>query len=168
MPFASWLVLFCLIAGVPPGAASAAEAQPQDAPNELQAIDYALLPAGAALVRLTFARQAEVPPNVLVNHYPIYRITFDFSDTVSATGKRLIEVSPRGLRSIQLVQAGKRTRVILNLDRPFIFDTVLRGTVLVITLRRPNWGVAQPSGDSNCSDQDFAARALSSDCLSAS
>jgi hypothetical protein len=31
--------------------ASTAEAQHQDAPNELQAVDYALLPAGAALVR---------------------------------------------------------------------------------------------------------------------
>jgi type IV pilus assembly protein PilQ len=147
MPFASWVVLFGLIAGAPLVAASAARAQSQDAPNELQAVDYALLPAGAALVRLTFARPAEAPPNVLVNHYPIYRITFDFPDTVSALGKRLIEVSPRGLRTIQLVQSGTRTRVVLNLDRPFIFDTVLRGTVLLITLRRPNWGVARPEGE---------------------
>jgi type IV pilus assembly protein PilQ len=154
MPLAGWLVLLSLVAGAPLRAASAAEAQPQDAPNELQAVDYALLPAGAALVRLTFARPAEAPPNVLVNHNPIYRITFDFPDTVSVTGKRLIEVAPRGLRNIQLVQSGTRTRVILNLDRPFAFDTVLRGTILLITLRRPHWGVARSTRE--CLDaQDF-------------
>ncbi|HXV11971.1 MAG TPA: hypothetical protein VD839_14315 [Burkholderiales bacterium] len=136
-------MLFSLLPGVPLGAASASEAQQHDYPNELQAVDYALLPAGAALVRLTFARPAVAPPNVLVNHYPLHRITLDFPDTVTATGKRLIEVAPRGLRSIQLVQSGARTRVILNIDRPFLFDTVLRGRELLITLRRPNWGVAR-------------------------
>lgn len=143
MPLAGWLVLLCLIAGVPQGTALAAEAPPHDSPNQLQAVDYALLPAGAALVRLVFAQQLQAPPYVLVNHHPVNRITFDFPDTVSATGKRLIEVGPRGLRSIQLVQSGTRTRVILNLDRPLIFDTVLQGATLLITLRRPHWGVAR-------------------------
>ena len=142
MPAAGWWVLLCFIAGVPRGGVLAVEGQPHERPNQLQAVDYSLLPAGGVLVRLTFVGQAQAPPNVLVNHYPIHRITFDFPDTVSVAGKRLIEVGPRGLRTIQLVQSGTRMRVILNLDRPFTFETVLRGTELIITLRRPNWGVA--------------------------
>ena len=146
MPVAGWLVLMCVIAGVPQGAVLAAERQPHGSSNQLQAVDYSLLPAGGVLVRLTFAEPAQASPNVLVNHYPIHRITFDFADTVSVAGKRLIEVGPRGLRTIQLVQSGTRMRVILNLDRPFIFETILRGTELIITLRRPNWGVARGAG----------------------
>jgi type IV pilus assembly protein PilQ len=137
-----FVLLGALLAAGPGGDASAGEAQPQDRPNQLQAVDFAPLPAGGALVRLIFARQAQSPPSVLVNHHPIRRITFDFPDTVAASGRQLIEVGPGGLRTIQVVPSGSRTRVILNIDRPFSFDTILRGTILLITLRRQSWDIA--------------------------
>ncbi|HSE02154.1 MAG TPA: AMIN domain-containing protein [Burkholderiales bacterium] len=140
------VLLGVLLAAAPGSNVSAGEAQPHDRPNHLQAVDFAPLPAGGALVRLIFARQAQSPPSVLVNHHPTRRITFDFPDTLAASGRQLIEIGPSGLRSIQIVTSGTRTRVILNLDRPFAFDTVLRGTILMITLRRQNWGIARAAG----------------------
>lgn len=139
-----FLVLLGLLAGMPQGAA-AAEGQPP-APNNLQAVDFAPLPAGGALVRLTFERQAQSPPSVLVNHYPTRRITFDFPDMLATRGRQLIEIGPGGLRSIQIVTSGTRTRVILYLDQPFTFDTVLRGTIMLITLQRQSWGIARAPG----------------------
>jgi len=137
------LILFCLIAGVPQGDASAAEGQSPGGPNNLQAIDYALLPAGGALVKVVFTQPLQAPPGVVVNHHPTNRIAFDFPDTVSAAGKQPIEVGQRGLRSIQVVQSGRRTRLVLNLDRPFVFETTQEGKELLITLRRPHSGAAR-------------------------
>lgn len=141
-----WPILFLLgflLAGVPPRDAPAAEG-PAGAPtNSLQAVDYATVPGGAALVRVVFTEALRAPPGVLVNHYPIHRIAFDFPDTVSAAGKQPLEVAHRGLRSIQVVQSGNRTRLVLNLDRPFVFETTLMGNELLITLRRPYAGAAR-------------------------
>ena len=72
----------------------------------------------------------------MVNHHPIKRIAFDFPDTVSAAGRQAIEVGQRGLRSIQVVQGGTRTRLVLKLERPFVVATSLEGKELLITLRR--------------------------------
>jgi len=97
MPRATWptVVLLGVIAGMPAGGAVAAEAPPSAGPNTLQAIDYALLPAGGALVKAVFARPLPAPPSLLVNHYPSHRIALDFPDTVSAAGESwvVVEVS---------------------------------------------------------------------------
>ena len=136
-------LLWLLLAAAPAGAASAAEPQPRAATNSLQAVDYALLPAGAALIRVVFTQPLQAPPGLVVSHHPINRIAFDFPDTVSAAGKQPIEVGQRGLRSIQVVQAGTRTRLVLKLDRPFVFETSLEGKELLITLRRPRSGAVR-------------------------
>lgn len=137
-------VLLCLLLiRVPTGDASAAEPQPRAGPNNLQAIDYALLPGGGALIKVVFTQAIQAPPGVVVTHHPINRIAFDFPDTVSAAGKQPIEVGARGLRSIKVVQSGRRTRLVLNLDRPFVFETALEGKELLITLRRPLSGAAR-------------------------
>jgi len=138
-----FLVLLCLIAGVPQGDASAAEGQPPAGPNNLQAVDYAALPAGGALVKVVFTQPLKVQPGLLVSHHPGNSISFDFPNTVSEAGRQPIEVAQRGLRSIQVVQSGTRTRLVLNLDRPLIFETTLHGSELLITLRRPISGAAR-------------------------
>ena len=141
-----WPVVFLvclLLASVPTGDASAAEPQPPAGPNNLQAIDYALLPGGDALIKVVFTQVPQASPGVMVNHHPINRIAFDFLDTVSAAGKQPIEVGQRGLRSIQVVQSGRRTRLVLYLDRPLVFETSLEGKELLITLRRPHSGAAR-------------------------
>lgn len=143
MPRRRWLVLFSLIAGVPPGAASAAEAQLHDRPNQLQAVDYATLPGGGALVRVVLAEALRAPPGMMVIHYPVHRIALDFPGTVSAAGRQPIEVGQRGLRRIQVVQSGTRSRLILELDRPVRFETALEGKALLITLRRPDTSAAR-------------------------
>ena len=77
-------LLWLLLAAAPTGAARAAEPQPRAATNSLQAVDYALLPAGVALIRVVFTQPLRAPPGLVVNHHPINRIAFDFPDTVSA------------------------------------------------------------------------------------
>ncbi len=119
------------------GAPCAALSQERAATNTLQAVDYALLPAGALLVKVTFRDRLKSPPPVLVSHHPTFRISLDFTETVSAASKQPFEVGQGGLRSFQVAQTGTRTRLVLNLDRPFTYEMALKGNELLITLQRP-------------------------------
>jgi len=109
----------------------------QPAPNSVQALDYAVLPGGKLLIKLTFGRELTQPPTVLASHHPTASITFDFVATTSAAGKEPIEINQRGLRSLQLIQAQGRTRLVISLTRPHIYETEARGRELLITLHRP-------------------------------
>jgi len=129
-------LIWALFFGLAAGGALAAESQQRTAVNSLQAVDYALLPAGGILVKVVFRDDLKAPPTVLVNHHPVFRISLDFADTVSAAGKQPFEVGQGGLRSFQVAQAGTRTRLVLNLDRPFTHETVVKGNELLITLQR--------------------------------
>jgi type IV pilus assembly protein PilQ len=128
--------LYALLIGVAASYASAADSQQRAARNTLQAVDYALLPAGGLFIKVVFRDALKTAPAVLVSHYPVYRISIDFPDTVSAAGKQPFEVAQGGLRSFQVAQAGDRTRLVLNLDRPFIYEAVVKGNELLITLQR--------------------------------
>jgi type IV pilus assembly protein PilQ len=118
------------------GAPCAALSQQRAATNTLQAVDYALLPGGGLLVKVAFQHELRSPPPVLVSHHPTFRISLDFADTVSAAGKQPFEVGQGGLRSFHVAQTGTRTRLVLNLDRPFTYETALKGNELLITLQR--------------------------------
>jgi type IV pilus assembly protein PilQ len=140
-------LIWTLLAGLAASDASATESPPVPGRNTLQAVDYALLPAGGVLVKVTFRDTLANAPAVLVDHYPVHRITFDFPDIVSTVGKQPNDVARGGLRSFQVAQAGNRTRLILNLDRPFTHETAVKGNELLITLRRrpPSDARAAPS-----------------------
>ena len=136
----SWIV-FCggamrlaVAAEVPPSAA-AGNLQ-QRALNSVQALDYAVLPGGRFVIKLIFQHDLSEPPAVLVNYHPVASIVFDFVNTVSAVRKEPVEVRQRDVRSLQLVQTGTRTRLVINLGRPFVQESVLKGKELLITLQR--------------------------------
>lgn len=149
MPNSGWpvLVLFWLslaggavpsaaVAGSPPSAESAAPGTQPAAPNSVQALDYSILPGGRILIRLVFKQGLREPPAVFASHHPVARIVLDFANTVSELGKRPVEIGQRGLRNLQVVQAGTRTRLIINLARPLVHETAFKGRELLITLQR--------------------------------
>ncbi len=62
------------------------------------------------------------------------RIALDFPDVVSAMGRSNIEVNQGNLKSISVVQAGSRTRVVLNLKQSTPYKTQLNGKTLLVVL----------------------------------
>jgi type IV pilus assembly protein PilQ len=126
------VVLCAMLIAVPRVAA----AQERPLPNTLQAVEYALLPAGALMIKVSFRDGLKVLPPVIVTHHPVFRISLDFADTVSAAGKQPFDVGQGGLRSYQVAQTGTRTRLVLNLDRPFTHEMTLKGNELLISLQR--------------------------------
>jgi len=73
------------------------------------------------------------------------RIAVDFSSTVNATGKTIQEIDQGGVRNVNIVQAGDRTRLVFNLSRPMIYATGVEGKIVTVTLDGPAASAALPA-----------------------
>jgi len=102
--------------------------------NSIESINVSPATGGKVVVKVTLKQAPASPPaGFTVNNPP--RIAFDFPNTTSALGRSTQEVSEGELRSINVVQAGDRTRLVLNLSRSTAYDTQIDGRALLITLQ---------------------------------
>jgi type IV pilus assembly protein PilQ len=102
--------------------------------NAIESINVSPASGGKIVVRVTMKQApANAPAGFTVNNPP--RIAFDFPNTTSALGRSTQEVGEGDLRSINVVQAGDRTRLVLNLNRVGAYDTQIDGRTLLITLQ---------------------------------
>jgi type IV pilus assembly protein PilQ len=62
------------------------------------------------------------------------RIALDFGATANATGKSSQEIDLGDVRSVNVVQAGDRSRIVLNLKRPLNYATAVDGNSVVVTV----------------------------------
>lgn len=74
----------------------------------------------------------ELPAGFTINSPP--RIAFDFPNTANGLGKSVQDFTENGLRSANIVQAGNRTRLVVNLDQMLTYDSKIVGNSLMITL----------------------------------
>jgi type IV pilus assembly protein PilQ len=70
------------------------------------------------------------------------RIALDFGATANATGKSAQEINLGDVRGINVVQAGERTRLVLNLKRPLNYAAAIDGKSVIVTVEGSG-GVAQ-------------------------
>src|SRR5262245_25333842 len=102
--------------------------------NAIEAINATTQPGGKIVVRVSLKEPLANPPAAFaINNPP--RIAFDFPNTSSALGRGTQEIAEGDLRSVNVVQAGDRTRVVLNLARALSYDTQTDGRNLLITLQ---------------------------------
>lgn len=71
------------------------------------------------------------------------RIALDFQGVSNAIGRSAVEINLGNMRSANVVQAGDRTRVVLNLKTPSVYKAELQGKSLLIIL--DSQAVATPS-----------------------
>ncbi len=128
----STAVVFALLA---PGLSSAE--------NAIEAITVLKGATGKTVVQISLQNDSPAPGSFTVDNPP--RIAFDFADTKNSTGKTLFDVGDKGLRNINVVQAGGRTRVVLNLNKTQQFEAAPQGKTLLITVfDPPEMQAAQP------------------------
>jgi type IV pilus assembly protein PilQ len=130
----NWVL--CLLTGAAWACIAAAEpATGEDAAqNSIEAINVTPLQGGKLAVTITFKQAlANAPAAFTVNNPP--RIAFDFPDTANGLGKNSQEVGETGLRSVNIVQAGTRTRVVMNLTKMYGYETKIDGKDLLVTLQ---------------------------------
>jgi type IV pilus assembly protein PilQ len=75
---------------------------------------------------------ANPPAGFTINNPP--RIALDFPDTSNGFGKNTLSIGEGALRSVNVVQGAKRTRLVLNLSRNTPYDMKTEGNNLLITL----------------------------------
>jgi len=134
--FALGAMLYCTGYAADPAAGASSE---DTAQNTIESIDVTALQGGRVAVKITLKQALTNPPaGFSLNNPP--RIAFDFPNTANALGKNTQEVDKSGLRSINIVQAGGRTRLVMNLAKPFGYDTKIDGKDLVVTLQSTETG----------------------------
>ena len=102
--------------------------------NSLEAISVAGQQGGNILVRITLKQPLANPPaGFTINNPP--RIAFDFPNTTNALGKSSQEVGDGDLRNMNIVQAGGRTRLVMNLTKSLGYEARVDGNVVYITLQ---------------------------------
>ncbi len=121
--------------------ANAQEAPETEGSNSIQSIS-ANNEAGGKVVIAVGMKTApgRQPAAFTINNPP--RIAFDFPDTENGLGKSMQEFGEGDLRSANIVQAGKRTRLVINLSQMLSYDTRIDGNNLLITLQRKSIGGA--------------------------
>ncbi len=111
------------------GLLSAGLAQAQLAIQSLSAATH----GSADIVRIQLSEPLSQPPSGFALQSPA-RIALDFAGASNATGRNLIELNQGKLRSANVVQAGDRTRVVLNLSQASGYQTRIEGNTLLVLL----------------------------------
>ena len=98
----------------------------------LQDVTFTQLPGEKVQFKLSFSRNAVTPGSFTIDNPA--RIALDFPNTGSALGWKNKNVGVGFAKSITAVEAGNRTRVILNLVQLLPFETEVSGRNVYVTL----------------------------------
>ena len=98
---------------------------------------------GSEVLRIDLSEAPQALPSGFSIQSPA-RIALDFPGTANAMGRSTVELNQGNLRSASVVQAGDRTRVVLNLKQPTSYKAQVQGKSLLVILD-PVAAVAVPA-----------------------
>jgi type IV pilus assembly protein PilQ len=101
--------------------------------NSLEQVSVTRGSSGKTIVRFQLKSPPTNPPAGFSVASPP-RIALDFLDTSNGMGVTQREIAEPALRSLNLIQAGNRTRVVFNLNKPQTFETNIEGNAVLVTL----------------------------------
>ncbi len=102
------------------------------ASNAITDINFTSLPGDQVQIRMTLENVPEEPGSFTIDNPA--RIAFDFPDTSIKLSSRSINIGTGVARSIKTVEAGGRSRVVLNLSRLVNYTTSIDGNDVVVNL----------------------------------
>ena len=88
---------------------------------------------GAEVIRIELSEPLAVLPTGFATQSPA-RIALDFPGTSNAMGRSLVEINQGNLKSVNVVQAGTRSRVVLNLKKATAYRAEIEGNTLLVSL----------------------------------
>ncbi len=100
--------------------------------NQLNEVTYASLPGNAVQITLK-AESPVAQPRVFTTDNPA-RIAFDFHGMSNAVAKKTQPIGIGMVRSVTAIEAGGRTRVVVNLLSPMKYQMDVAGENVIITL----------------------------------
>jgi type IV pilus assembly protein PilQ len=102
------------------------------AQNAVQSVTGSIQ-GGAEVVRIDFAQPLTAVPAGFAIQAPA-RIALDFPGVTNAIGRSTVEINQGNLRSVNVVQAGERTRLVLNLKAAASYKAQIDGKSLLVLL----------------------------------
>ncbi|WP_029525964.1 type IV pilus secretin PilQ [Polaromonas glacialis] len=102
------------------------------AENSIQAVSGSVQ-GGSEVIRIELAEPLASVPTGFIIQSPA-RIALDFQGVSNSLGRSAIEINLGNMRSANVIQAGERTRVVLNLKTPTAYKAELQGKSLLIVL----------------------------------
>jgi len=124
---ASWLCQSALTLSGLLISLSAAHAQ-----NSISSV-AASMQGGVEVIRVDLTQELAVVPTGFAIQSPA-RIALDFPGVVNEIGRSSVDVNQGNLKSVNIVQAGERTRMVLNLKQSTSYKMELQGKSLLILL----------------------------------
>ncbi len=88
---------------------------------------------GSEVLRIELSQPLSAPPAGFAIQSPA-RIALDFPGTQNATGQTQLELNQGNLRSVNVVEAGGRSRVVINLKAATSYKTDIQGNNLYVIL----------------------------------
>ena len=88
---------------------------------------------GVEIVRVDFSQPLQAIPAGFAIQAPA-RIALDIPGASNGLGRSTVEVNQGNLRSVNVVQSGERTRLVLNLKAPATYKAQLQGKALLVVL----------------------------------
>ncbi len=105
------------------------------------------LQGGSEVLRIEFSEpQTELPTGFAVQTPA--RIALDFPGTTNASGRSVVEINQGNVKSANIVEAGERSRIVLNLKQPTSYRAELQGKTVLVLLDAVTGGARVPSGPS--------------------
>jgi type IV pilus assembly protein PilQ len=128
------ILQFALIALSIGVAGANAETAASSEQNSITSITASPAVAGKIVLKVGLKNAlANQPAAFTINTPP--RIAFDFPNTENGTGKSSQDFGEGDLRGVNVVQAGGRTRLVVNLNQMLSYDTQIEGNNLLINLQ---------------------------------
>ncbi len=90
---------------------------------------------GVEVIRINTAQPLTAVPTGFTIQAPA-RIALDFPGVTNAIGRSTVDINEGNLRSANVVQAGDRTRVVINLKQSASYETKIEGNTLLVVLQR--------------------------------
>jgi type IV pilus assembly protein PilQ len=91
------------------------------------------LQGGAEIIRIDLSQPLTAVPTGFTVQSPA-RIALDFPGISNGMGRSTVDINQGNLKSVSVVQAGDRTRVVLNLKQATPYKTQLQGKSLLVLL----------------------------------
>ena len=99
---------------------------------------------GSEVVRIDLSEPLSAPPTGFTVQSPA-RIALDFPGISNAVGRSTVDVNQGNLKTVSVVQAGDRTRVVLNLKQTATYKTQIQGKSLLVIMDSVGNSVAAPA-----------------------
>jgi type IV pilus assembly protein PilQ len=112
--------------------ASVAVHAQSEATNAIERVDATQTPTGV-VVSIELRNEATAVPASFSVANPA-RVALDLPQTVNGLGRNMVELNQGDVRSVNVVQAAGRSRVVLNLKRPLTHSVTLDGKRVLIAL----------------------------------